>query len=168
MLGRTIYWQPQVAIDLGLLLQKLGILSSLAQNLRGWNPIPGTMLVVCDPASGEMYVDDDLTAVELNLLSGTYECPTGQGNQVSYLSWFPMTSTFEAGGEDYGRWNIYREEGYNRHTEEINNPARAESSRGPLNAQKWCDLMRGMKEMRQVMDNMERWSTEFIKNHLVK
>ena len=70
--------------------------------------------------------------------------------------------TFEAGGESYGRWNPFTEDGFILRVGELNDPARAESSRGPLAAKKWRDLMRGLKETRQLKENIERWSVAFI------
>ncbi|KAF8055372.1 hypothetical protein FPV67DRAFT_1680475 [Lyophyllum atratum] len=137
---------------------------SVIQGPTGWNPIPGTMFTARDPRTNEIFIDDKLTDVELNLIAGTYMCYTGLGTQLAARSWYPLVSTFEAGGEDYGRWNVYREDGFLMRLDEINNPGRPEGSRGPLTAKKWRDLMRGMKEMRLLKDNIQRLSTPSSRN----
>ncbi|KAG6913847.1 hypothetical protein DXG01_003935 [Tephrocybe rancida] len=137
---------------------------SVLQGPTGWNPVPGTMFTVHDPKTNEIFVDDELTEVELNSITGTYVCLTGLGAQTAMRSWFPLSSTFEAGGEDYRRWNDYREDDFQRHLAEICKPT--SESRGPLNAKKWQDLMRGTKDMRQLKDVIERWSENFIKENL--
>ncbi|KAF8063149.1 hypothetical protein FPV67DRAFT_1672188 [Lyophyllum atratum] len=131
----------------------------------GWNPLPGTMFVARDQKTNETFVDDSLTEVELNLISGAYTCLTGIQNQTSTRSWYPLASTFEAAGENYGYWNPYTEKVFWRRLDEINNSDRAADSRGPLTAGKWRDLLRGSKEVRRCKDNVERWSEAFITQH---
>ncbi|KAG6915610.1 hypothetical protein DXG01_010725 [Tephrocybe rancida] len=137
---------------------------SVLQGPTGWNPVPGTMFTARDPKTNEIFVDDELTEVELNSITGTYVCLTGLGAQTAMRSWFPLSSTFEAGGEDYRRWNDYREDDFQRRLAEISKPT--SESRGPLNAKKWRDLMRGTKDMRRLKDVIERWSENFIKENL--
>jgi hypothetical protein len=69
------------------------------------------------------------------------------------------------GGESYGRWNPFTEDGFLNRLGELNDPHHAESSRGPLSSKKWRDLMRGLKDARHLKENIERWSKEFIKQH---
>ncbi|KAG6905969.1 hypothetical protein DXG01_016612 [Tephrocybe rancida] len=135
---------------------------AVLQGPTGWSSSPGTMLIAIDPQTQEEFIDDALTDVELDLISGTYACYTGIGLQLAMRSWFPSIATFEAGGEDYGRWNTYREDGFLKRLDEINNPAHSVSSRGPMTANKWRDLVRGMRESRVLKDNIEKWSYDFI------
>ncbi|KAG5349008.1 hypothetical protein C0989_006570, partial [Termitomyces sp. Mn162] len=52
--------------------------SSVLQGPTGWSPIPNTMVTVRDPKTNELFIDDNLTDVELSLISGTYVCHTGK------------------------------------------------------------------------------------------
>ncbi|KAG6912224.1 hypothetical protein DXG01_016264 [Tephrocybe rancida] len=124
------------------------------------------MFTAKDPRTQELFVDDALTEIELNLISGTYACHTGSGSQLAMRSWFPSFTTFELSGEDYGRWTAHREDSYFRRLDEINNIKHEASSRGPLNAKKWRDLMRGGKELCRLKDTIEMWSKEFLEEHL--
>ncbi|KAG6883565.1 hypothetical protein C0992_008451 [Termitomyces sp. T32_za158] len=52
--------------------------SSVLQGPTGLSSNPNTMITVCDPKMNELFIDDDLTETELNLISGTYNCETGK------------------------------------------------------------------------------------------
>ncbi|KAF8073357.1 hypothetical protein FPV67DRAFT_1410562 [Lyophyllum atratum] len=128
----------------------------------GWNEAPDTMFIAKDINTGDIFVDDELTEVELDLICGAYICDMASGSQAAIKSWYPLVSTFDKSGENYGRWTVYREEGFRRRTKEINDTSVGEASRGPLNFKKWRDLMRGMKDVRHLNENMDRWCTEFL------
>jgi len=49
---------------------------SVISGPSGWSTEPTEMLVVTLPETGEEYIDDNLTAIELKFLSGTYEAST--------------------------------------------------------------------------------------------
>ncbi|KAF8057991.1 hypothetical protein FPV67DRAFT_1676758 [Lyophyllum atratum] len=134
----------------------------------GWNEAPDTMFTAKDIKTGELFVDDQLTGIELDLICGAYVCDMASGSQPAIKSWYPLVSTFDKCGENYGRWTVYREEGFRRRTKEINciDPSVAEASRGPLNFKKWRDLMRGMKDVRYLNENLDRWCTEFLDRHI--
>ncbi|KAG6912479.1 hypothetical protein DXG01_014288 [Tephrocybe rancida] len=126
------------------------------------------MLTARDMTTNEIFLDDTLTDVEFDLICGTYVCHTGFGDQTAMRSWFPSLTTFEGSGEDYGRWNGQREDSFFRRLDEINNVNREASSRGPINAKKWRDLMRGTKELRRLRDDIEKWSDAFIRQQLTQ
>ncbi|KAF8057800.1 hypothetical protein FPV67DRAFT_1677025 [Lyophyllum atratum] len=139
---------------------------SVLNGPRGLNPTPGAMFIAEDPKTNQTFIDDSLTEIELNLLSGTYVCHTGIHTQTSHRSWWPMTFTFEGSGEDYSRWNIHREDAFIARLDEIKKMGQSEASRGPMTATKWRDLMRGNKDTRHLKENLERWSATFIQEQL--
>ena len=66
--------------------------SSVLQGPTGWSPIPNTMLSVHDPKTNELFIDDNLTDMEFNLISGTYACHTGK--TFPFLSNIKVSSSF--------------------------------------------------------------------------
>ena len=51
--------------------------SSVISGPSGWSTEPEEMLVVKLAETGEEFIDDMLTDIELKLLSGIYKCLTG-------------------------------------------------------------------------------------------
>ncbi|KAF8067832.1 hypothetical protein FPV67DRAFT_1415826 [Lyophyllum atratum] len=132
----------------------------------GWSEAPETMFTATDIGTGEVFLDDELTMIELDLICGAYVCDMASGSQPAVKSWYPLVSTFDKSGENYGRWTVYREEGFRRRTREINDATVDGASRGPLNFKKWRDLMRGMKDVRYLNDNLDDWCTKFLERHV--
>ncbi|KAG6913509.1 hypothetical protein DXG01_006267 [Tephrocybe rancida] len=140
----------------------------------GWSTVPDANFLARDPKTNQDFVNDALTDVKLSFTSGAYTCYTGiptshihplfkcKGNQTAIRFWHPPIATFDAGGENYGHWTPYREDGFMRWLDKINNLKHSESSRGPLTTSKWRDLTRGMKESQLIKENLESWSREFI------
>ncbi|KIK58426.1 hypothetical protein GYMLUDRAFT_110556, partial [Collybiopsis luxurians FD-317 M1] len=56
--------------------------------------------------------DDSLTEEEINLITGTYEIPTGIEEQVQLVSWWPRPSTWQDSGLNTGFWSHDTEEWY--------------------------------------------------------
>jgi hypothetical protein len=50
---------------------------SVISGPSGWSTEPQEMLVVKVPETGEEFIDDNLTDIELKLLTGTYNASTG-------------------------------------------------------------------------------------------
>jgi hypothetical protein len=130
------------------------------------------MLVVKVPETGEEFVDDKLTDIELKLLTGTYKASTSMyfttncwliflnflyfedipGQQAS-LSWYPPIVTFELSGKNAGRWTEGNETEFSvrssRHMEEESNNANG-IRRGPLPTHKWKNSLRGSSDVHQA------------------
>ena len=51
----------------------------------GWSPNPEEMFIVHDPDTGEEYIDDNLTSIELELLEGRYNCATGMSTFNTFI-----------------------------------------------------------------------------------
>ena len=66
--------------------------SSVLQGPMGWSPIPNTMLSVHDPKTNKLFIDNNLTDMEFNLVSGTYACHTGK--TFPFLSNIKVSSSF--------------------------------------------------------------------------
>ncbi|KXN89733.1 hypothetical protein AN958_05273 [Leucoagaricus sp. SymC.cos] len=95
------------------------------------------------------YVDDELTQDEFDTLCGIYRSYTGFKGQVAQLSWFPSLSMFEGSG-----LNIHNREGG------------LPNFNLPLSATKWRDKVRGYADARRANKQLEKWSREFIEDHV--
>ncbi|KAF8808226.1 hypothetical protein BYT27DRAFT_7210975 [Phlegmacium glaucopus] len=110
----TVQWKLTVKTPAHALLQCHVIVKQAhgrAALLRGYYPWrvainPEEMLVVKLLETGEEFIDDKLTDIELNLLCGMYSTSTSQ--QAS-LSWYPPTIKFEQSGRNPGRWTEVEE-----------------------------------------------------------
>jgi hypothetical protein len=74
-------------------------------------------------------------------------------------SWWPLHSTWESGGENYGHWTEWNEHLYQKRLKEIQEGAQ------PLPAHKWRDQLRGPKEARQVKKSVSTFSQDFLHSH---
>ncbi|KAF8805256.1 hypothetical protein BYT27DRAFT_7297597 [Phlegmacium glaucopus] len=124
--------------------------------LRGYYPWrvainPEEMLVVKLLETGEEFIDDKLTDIELNLLCGMYSASTSQ--QAS-LSWYPPTIKFEQSGRNPGRWTEVEETKFlvwhRRQMEEGSSNADG-IERGPLPASKWKNSLRGSSDIHHAL-----------------
>jgi hypothetical protein len=145
---------------------------SVISGPSGWSTEPEEMHVVKVPETGEEFVDDKLTDIELKLLTGTYKASTSMyfttncwlifltflyfedipGQQAS-LSWYPPIVTFELSGKNAGRWTEGNETEFSvrssRHMEEESNNANG-VRRGPLPTHKWKNSLRGSSDVHQA------------------
>jgi hypothetical protein len=51
----------------------------------GWSTDPEEMLVVKIPETGEEFIDDQLTNMEMKILSGLYEMTTGKFTEPYFI-----------------------------------------------------------------------------------
>ncbi|TFK60224.1 hypothetical protein BDN72DRAFT_779672, partial [Pluteus cervinus] len=92
------------------------------------------------------FYDVDLTDYEMRMLSGTYVCYTGNGNQVSYKSWFPPHIEWDrTNGMNRHRWTDMNEHDYKKHVGEI-----LAGKERPRTSSSWRDLLSGRKEARHL------------------
>jgi hypothetical protein len=78
---------------------------------------------------------------------------------MAVKSWWPLYSTWEGSGENYGRWTEWNEHLYQKRLKEIQEGAE------PLPANKWRDRLRGLKEARQVKKHIALFSKAFLSRH---
>ncbi|KAJ3552539.1 hypothetical protein NP233_g12858 [Leucocoprinus birnbaumii] len=103
------------------------------------------MFVARDP-SGVEYVDDNLTRVEFEILSGVYFVATGKGEQAVKKSWYPFPWMFESSGEDIMRWTEHTDGLWNKHFKAILRDDVHQSLRDPITVDKWRDKLRGFPD----------------------
>ncbi|KAF6748660.1 hypothetical protein DFP72DRAFT_819930 [Ephemerocybe angulata] len=156
--------QPRMraALMRGGIVWRLAIATMTSTDvLSGPSDAPGLSLV--HPRTSEQLIDDELTAVELQIIVGAYLCYTGCGEQVSIRSWWPLPDFFESEdcGENYGRWNQYRETHYQRRQQEI-----AEGVAQPLGMREWRQRLHGSSLLRKLKSNVERASYNFLQLHV--
>ncbi|PPR00608.1 hypothetical protein CVT24_005490 [Panaeolus cyanescens] len=114
-------------------------------------------LIVKDVETGEVYIDDGITTLEEELLCGVMECFTGNGNQTSRRSFYPLPKTFTGSGMDYGRWTVILEDVFKAVRE-----ATISGERKPKSMGEWRDGTRGAGEFRRAMARIEEMSRNFI------
>ncbi|PPR00153.1 hypothetical protein CVT24_005054 [Panaeolus cyanescens] len=118
------------------------------------------MQVVKDEKTGEVYVDDGLSQLEEDLLCGLMECFTGNGQQTSRRSYYPLPKTFTGSGMDYGRWTVILEEVFKMVKE-----ASMTGQRKPKTMGEWRDGTRGAGEFRRALARVEEIAKTFIDTH---
>jgi hypothetical protein len=148
--------------------------SSIISGPSGWSTEPEEMLVVNIPETGEEFIDDKLTDVELKLLTGMYNATTSvyfitncwltfliffiyfediQGQQAT-LSWYPPIIKYEESGRNAGRWTEMEEAEFSLrhslHMEEVSSNANG-VRRGPLPTYKWKNGLRGSSDIHHAM-----------------
>jgi len=84
---------------------------------------------------------------------------SGHGAQTATLSWFPLPSTYDISGENYGRWTPRSEAEYQRWLAAIENGGQ------PLPQSHWRDQLRGHKKTRKLMQNMLAFSNAFLDDY---
>jgi hypothetical protein len=92
---------------------------------------------------------------------GSNQTAVGVGNQTAIKSWFPLATTFEGSGEDYGRWTPVNEKWFLDRVDAIK---RQKKGWEPLPAGKWRDLMRGLNDGRQLKKQSLALAQDFVQN----
>ncbi|TFK16379.1 hypothetical protein FA15DRAFT_553571, partial [Coprinopsis marcescibilis] len=100
--------------------------------------------------------DDRLTALEEDLIVGTYVCSTGHGNPPALKSWWPLAEVFDR-GEFSGRWTQHWETWYCQRLREITT-----GTAQPHSVREWCNKLRGRPETRKIVKYLESSSRAFI------
>ncbi|EAU86884.2 hypothetical protein CC1G_10775 [Coprinopsis cinerea okayama7 len=113
------------------------------------------------------YVDDGLTARELDLICGAYKCIDERTGQVAMKSWWPLARAYERAdcGENYGRWCCRREEWYLRRLDNIERGV--DKFNQPLAFQEWKSAQRGLGAIRSFHQSLESSSHEFIERNIL-
>ncbi|EAU90828.2 hypothetical protein CC1G_12956 [Coprinopsis cinerea okayama7 len=112
------------------------------------------------------YVDDSLTARELDLICGAYLCIDERTGVTAMKSWWPLSRAYERAdcGDNYGRWCSRREDWYLRRLRDIENGV--ESSDQPLAFQQWKSALRGITPIRNFHLSIQTSSNAFIEDHI--
>ncbi|KAG2008502.1 hypothetical protein CC2G_013929 [Coprinopsis cinerea AmutBmut pab1-1] len=112
------------------------------------------------------YVDDSLTARELDLICGVYLCIDERTGQTAMKSWWPLARAYERAdcGDNYGRWCSRREDWYLRRLRNIENGV--ENSDQPIAFQQWKTAMRGVGPIRKFHLSIHSSSNTFIEGHI--
>ncbi|KAG2008885.1 hypothetical protein CC2G_014269 [Coprinopsis cinerea AmutBmut pab1-1] len=105
----------------------------------------GILSIQFENGEGE-YMDDGLTARELDLICGAYICIDEKTGQTATKSWWPLARAYERAdcGDNYGRWCSRREDWYLRRLYHIENSV--EKLEQPLAFQQWKTALRGLAE----------------------
>jgi hypothetical protein len=132
---------------------------------------------VDDHEPTRQFWDDELTEDELMLICGLHLCYTGKyywllcfllwplivvagsSYQKAFKSWWPLSTTWnDVGcGSNWGRWTEQNEQWFQDRLRKIQ-----DGTAQPLPANKWRDLLRGMKEVRHIKANVEKFSGEYL------
>ncbi|KXN92822.1 hypothetical protein AN958_06166 [Leucoagaricus sp. SymC.cos] len=99
---------------------------------------PDHMFIIKDSNRVE-YIDDNLTNDELDALCGLYITFTGQGEQTSKLSYYPLISVFEGQGLDMEWWTDHIELLWQIATKAALNLIHIDKLAIPMNSIKWCE-----------------------------
>ncbi|KAJ3558876.1 hypothetical protein NP233_g11409 [Leucocoprinus birnbaumii] len=121
------------------------------------------MLKVMD-RSGVVYVDDELTPEEYDVICGTYRFFQGKkAKHETQLSWFPPLSVFENCCLNIGRWSQQCEELYQRRVNGIlGQDERLDRWRLPFSSSEWRKHTRGYTESKNAYQELEKRSIVFI------
>jgi hypothetical protein len=131
---------------------------------------------VGDPDSGEIFGDDDLSPLDEQLLCGAFLLYTGKlllfvfrfnfgilitrwsgyGNQTATVSYFPLPSTYDASGENYGIWTERAEDEHQKWEAAVQNGAQ------PRPQGQWRDFLRGHKKARRLKASTSTSSLHFL------
>ncbi|TFK59526.1 hypothetical protein BDN72DRAFT_865078 [Pluteus cervinus] len=107
---------------------------------------------------GYVFYDDQLTEYETLLLCGTYVCYTGQGRQITLMSWWPPVSIFEKpNGTNFHRWTPQNEEEYQRRLLKILN-----GKEKPRPVKKWRELVSGNNRTKDLNQGIEVLAISFL------
>ncbi|KAH6907590.1 hypothetical protein BKA70DRAFT_1427965 [Coprinopsis sp. MPI-PUGE-AT-0042] len=103
----------RAALLRGGILWRLAISHLQADDALSGPSQSAQLLSAVHPHTSDRLIDDGLTALEEDLLIGTYVCKTGHGKQVAEASWWPPSYHFEQ-GDDYGHWTALNEEWFQK------------------------------------------------------
>ncbi|PPR05001.1 hypothetical protein CVT24_010227 [Panaeolus cyanescens] len=148
-----------------------GIVTRLALEVLDWEDAMSgpSNAVMCDGigqttcCEGIEYMDDSLTKDELDIICGLYHVYTGQGDQQTMLSWWPLSHTWQnrnANGFNIGYWSQRNEEWYLKRLEDIEcqHPKRGV----PMNTTEWRSYLKGTKASRTARNAVDKMSTRFL------
>ncbi|TFK60033.1 hypothetical protein BDN72DRAFT_905316 [Pluteus cervinus] len=122
-----------------------------------WQSNPG--FAINDPQDANFaYYDVQFTEYELRFLCGTYECYTGNGDQTTYLSWWPSYWDFEKSGYNWRHWTPQDEIKYQTRLDEISKNGH------PLSAKHWQQRLQGKTATSKIRKNYGRMANEFLQN----
>ena len=130
-----------------------------------------------DLESGFQYWEDGLTNDQIIMLCGGYRFYTGmscyiclksrtsllfiagEGAQIAIVSWWPLQSTWYdvSSGCNFGRWTDRNESWYQNRK-----AALAAGTAKPYTASKWRDLLKGMRDVRLIKNNVETYSQQYL------
>ncbi|KAH6910964.1 hypothetical protein BKA70DRAFT_1099653 [Coprinopsis sp. MPI-PUGE-AT-0042] len=150
----------RAALLRGGILWRLAISHLQADDALSGPSQSAQLLSAVHPHTSDRLIDDGLTALEEDLLIGTYVCKTGHGKQVAEASWWPPSYHFEQ-GDDYGHWTALNEEWFQKRLQWIR-----EGTATPIVRNKWREVLRGRPVSRQLKKEVEKRSRKFI-NHTV-
>ncbi|KAF9440479.1 hypothetical protein P691DRAFT_687540, partial [Macrolepiota fuliginosa MF-IS2] len=115
---------------------------------------------------GQLFVDDELTSEEYEVICGNYLCYTGRGNQTSKKSWFPLLHVYEGSGEDHGRWTESIDTIYTNRVGAISGSRPNAAFHKPLTSTMWRPRLRGTLDGRHAVKCREELLREFLSLHI--
>ena len=142
------------------------------------------MLIVRLPETGEEFVDNKLTDIELNLISGQYVVSTHMyviggfflliilvleyADQKAVLSWYPPPGKFENSGRNVGRWMKTEETKFlvRKHRNavvELDSNSK-EIERRPQRTTQWKHGSRGSSDIHRALLRINSEARAVIKN----
>jgi hypothetical protein len=83
----------------------------------------------------------------------------GHGGQIALKSWWPLPSTWDYAGCNWGRWTPWNEVWFQKRLREIQ-----EGTGQPLSANVWRDRLNGSKAARTLKVETEKLSLEFLRS----
>lgn len=120
-------------------------------------PRPGVQ-VVGEVFTGELLVDDQLSAAAAAVLSGLYVVETSLPSQVEHVSWWPKQEVWYASELNVGYWSEACEDWYQKRLHAI----RSQDAR-MLNATAWRDNIKGKgAHVTRFKTNFSLFAKDFI------
>ncbi|KAJ3553571.1 hypothetical protein NP233_g12613 [Leucocoprinus birnbaumii] len=115
-------------------------------------------------SSGIVYVDDELTTEEYDVICGLYRyLPTKKAKHETHLSWFPSLSLFENCRLNIRRWSQQCEELYQHRVAALQGKdVSSDKWRAPFSSTEWKKHIRGYTESRNAYQELEKQSAAFI------
>ncbi|KIJ49397.1 hypothetical protein M422DRAFT_160667, partial [Sphaerobolus stellatus SS14] len=105
--------------------------------------------------------DDSLTEEEIDILCGVYRLQTGNGNQESYVSWWPRPSAWRGSGLNVGYWSPACESWFKRRLEQIQNGTAEMRS-----AKRWKSSLVLLRKQAKIAQTNELLASDWIKSKL--
>jgi hypothetical protein len=165
----------RAAIQAGGIIWRLGVdVLGAEVALRGPSPSAHEFGDIVTSPSGSQFVDDQLTAEEMDMLCGKYSCYTGSSvslhlqelflmvesafrHQTSQKSWWPLQSTFLKSTLWIGYWTSQCEAWYQRRLQDI-----LRGVAQPLTITEWKVELRRRHDTQRIFDAIERASTKYF------
>lgn len=127
---------------------------------------------------GNLFVDDQLSERDLDLICGTYEVATGKGgmydfpprfctelmhsgilDQTAIESWFPRALLWDTAGLNITAWNQQGEDWYLKRRAAI-----LDGTAGPLNGRAWRNKLRFNRQAPHLTVKMNRAAHLFLQS----